>query len=98
MAHDQSCRRAAYDFPKAGALVKSARAEEHEVVMAALRLIDRICLEHPDALLTCIVDSAGKQLVLVPLASMDLGNVGAHDRPDRYVVNGLQTRERSSLR
>jgi hypothetical protein len=57
--------------------------------MAAFWLVHRIGLEHPYALLSGIVNGAREQLVLVSLAAMDLGDVGAHNRPDRGVVDRL---------
>ena len=57
--------------------------------MAAFRLVHRIGLEHPYALLPRIVNGASQQLVLVTLATVRLGDVGADNRPDRRVIDGL---------
>jgi hypothetical protein len=49
--HDESRGGAAYDLDETGALVQAPRSEEHEVVVASYRLVDRVGLDQPNALL-----------------------------------------------
>src|SRR5215207_8891281 len=87
--HHQPRGRATHHLAKAGPLVQTPGSEEHEVVMAALRLVDRVRLEHADSLIAGEVDGSLQEFVLVAMAAVALGDVGAHDRPDRSVVDGL---------
>jgi hypothetical protein len=57
--------------------------------VAAFRLVYWVRLQHPHALITCIVDGSGQQLVLITLSAVGLRDIGADDGPDRSVVDGL---------
>ena len=55
-AHDHPGRGAAHDLTEPGPLVEAPRAEEHEVVVASLGLVDRVCLEQANPVVPGEVD------------------------------------------
>ena len=57
--------------------------------MAAFRLVYRIRLQHSHAMIACIVDGSGQQLVLVTLSAVGLRDIGADDGPNGRVVDRL---------
>src|SRR5688572_25938359 len=57
--------------------------------MAAGWLVHRIRLEGAYALRPRVVNCPSQQLVLVTLATVRFADIGAHDRPNGRVIDGL---------